>query len=260
MDTAPIVDTAFVRDVDAQHDQTNGGAHHTLSHAERPRQSNCDRDHFCAPRLHFGPYRLLPTQRLLLDHDKPVVLGSRALDILIVLVERAGELVTRDQLLARVWPNTTVVEGNLVVQIGALRRALRDGKAGNRYIVTVPGRGYCFVASVTKEDGILPGRSDGPFPRHSSGSMLGSNAYRGINTPTEIHAWPHRFVAVRHHPNIDDALRALAHKGLAHPTVDGKMWLIDLAQIDGETDLRNMVSCALTAYANGSPKLSRRSA
>jgi DNA-binding winged helix-turn-helix (wHTH) protein len=88
----------------------------------------------------------------LLDGDKPVRLGSRALEILIALVERPGELVGKDELMARVWPSTIVVEGNLTVHVAALRRALGDGHGGNRYLVNIPGRGYRFVASVTLAD------------------------------------------------------------------------------------------------------------
>jgi DNA-binding winged helix-turn-helix (wHTH) protein len=70
----------------------------------------------------FGPYRLFPAQRLLVEGDKPVRLGSRALDMLIALVEHPGEVVGRDELMARVWPNTHVDESNLKFQISALRR------------------------------------------------------------------------------------------------------------------------------------------
>ena len=96
----------------------------------------------------FGPFRLLPTQFLLLEGDKPVPLGSRALEILIVLLERPGELVSKQELMARVWPNLFVEPANLTVHISALRRALRDGQDGNRFIINIPGRGYSFVASV----------------------------------------------------------------------------------------------------------------
>ena len=96
----------------------------------------------------FGPFRLFPRQQVLLEGEKPLRLGSRALEILKVLVERAGTLVTKDDLAARVWPNTFVEEGNLRVHIAALRRALGDGQAGRQYVVTVPGRGYRFVAPV----------------------------------------------------------------------------------------------------------------
>ena len=97
----------------------------------------------------FGPFRLLPAQFLLLEGDKPVPLGSRAMHMLIVLLERPGELVTRQELMARVWPNLFVEPANLTVHISALRRRLRDGRDGNRFIINVPGRGYCFVAPVT---------------------------------------------------------------------------------------------------------------
>jgi DNA-binding winged helix-turn-helix (wHTH) protein len=96
----------------------------------------------------FGPFRLLPAQFLLLEGDKPVPLGSRALEILIVLLERAGEVVAKQELMARVWPNLFVEPANLTVHVSALRRALRDGRDGNRFIINIPGRGYCFVASV----------------------------------------------------------------------------------------------------------------
>ena len=96
----------------------------------------------------FGPFRLLPTQFLLLEGDKPVPLGSRALEILIVLLERPGELISKQELMARVWPNVFVEPANLTVHISALRRMLRDGRDGNRFIINIPGRGYSFVAPV----------------------------------------------------------------------------------------------------------------
>src|SRR4051812_34772773 len=89
------------------------------------------------PRVTFGPFQLLPTQQQLLDGDAPVTIGSRALQILIALVEHAGDLVSKEDLVARVWPNTFVEEGNLRVHIAALRRALRDGEAGSRYVITI---------------------------------------------------------------------------------------------------------------------------
>jgi DNA-binding winged helix-turn-helix (wHTH) protein len=100
----------------------------------------------------FGSFALSPRRRLLLDRGQPVRIGSRALELLIVLTERAGELVTKEELTARLWPATTVVEANLTVQTAALRRALRDGRDGNRYIVNEPGRGYRFVAPVITAD------------------------------------------------------------------------------------------------------------
>ena len=104
----------------------------------------------------FGPFRLLAEQRLLLEGDRPVRLGSRAFDILAALVERAGEILGKDELMARVWPQTFVEESNLKIQVSALRRALGDGQDGHRFVVTVPGRGYNFVAPVSHEDPSRP--------------------------------------------------------------------------------------------------------
>jgi predicted ATPase/DNA-binding winged helix-turn-helix (wHTH) protein len=101
----------------------------------------------------FGPFRLLPARQLLLEGDRPVRLGSRALDLLATLVERAGDLVTKDELIARVWPGLHVEEGNLRVHVAAVRRALGDGQAGSRYLANVPGRGYRFVAPVVLTEG-----------------------------------------------------------------------------------------------------------
>ena len=98
--------------------------------------------------ISFGPFRLLPAQRLLLEADKPLRIGSRALEVLIALVERAGEVVSKEELIARAWPNTFVAEGNLRVNIAALRRLLGDGQAGNHYVANISGRGYRFIAPV----------------------------------------------------------------------------------------------------------------
>jgi predicted ATPase/DNA-binding winged helix-turn-helix (wHTH) protein len=106
--------------------------------------------------ISFGPFRLLPSQRLLLDGETPVRLGSRALELLIALVERPGELVGKEELIARVWSGTHVVEGNLKFQVAALRRALGDGRDGRRYLETSPGQGYRFVAAVTVENEAIP--------------------------------------------------------------------------------------------------------
>ena len=97
----------------------------------------------------FGPFRLFAAERQLKKGDEALQLGGRALDTLIALVERAGEVVTQRELIARVWPNVTVEEANLRVHIASLRKALGDGREGIRYIVTVPGRGYSFVSPAT---------------------------------------------------------------------------------------------------------------
>jgi predicted ATPase/DNA-binding winged helix-turn-helix (wHTH) protein len=108
-------------------------------------------DHLTAPArsVAFGPFRLFAVERLLLKDGVALPVSSRALDILMLLVERAGEVVGKKDLIARAWPNLTVDESSLRVHIAGLRKALGDGRAGARYVTNVPGRGYCFVAPVT---------------------------------------------------------------------------------------------------------------
>ncbi|AKU97883.1 transcriptional regulator [Labilithrix luteola] len=81
---------------------------------------------------------------------QPVKIGSRALDVLVILTERAGEIVTKEELIAKVWPDTAVEESGIRVHVAALRKALGDGAGGARYVTNVPGRGYSFVAPVER--------------------------------------------------------------------------------------------------------------
>ena len=99
----------------------------------------------------FGDFRLLPDRQALLHAGQPVRIGSRALDILALLVQRAGELVTRAELEAYVWPDTFVHESNLKVHVSALRKVLGAASGGPSGILNVPGRGYRFTLAVTVE-------------------------------------------------------------------------------------------------------------
>ncbi|WP_248803828.1 ATP-binding protein [Pseudomonas sp. MWU13-2100] len=101
--------------------------------------------------VHFGPYRIYPGQRLVMEGDQPLRLGRRAMDILLILLEHAGNVVSKQQLIARVWPRSVVEDTNLRVHMAALRKALGDGQAGQRYIITVAQRGYSFVAPFSLE-------------------------------------------------------------------------------------------------------------
>jgi predicted ATPase/DNA-binding winged helix-turn-helix (wHTH) protein len=98
--------------------------------------------------LSFGTFRLVPSRQQLFDGDQPLRIGSRALGLLQVLVENAGDVVTKDKLIEAVWPGIWVDEANLRANIGALRKILGDGRGGRRYIQNVPGRGYRFVEPV----------------------------------------------------------------------------------------------------------------
>ncbi|SFJ66112.1 Transcriptional regulatory protein, C terminal [Sphingomonas sp. NFR04] len=96
----------------------------------------------------FGPFVLKPGRQLLLKHGVPVKIGARALDILTVLAERPGEVVSKRELRARTWPDTFVGDGNLKVHVASLRKVLGEVVEAPSYIATVTGRGYRFIADV----------------------------------------------------------------------------------------------------------------
>ncbi|MHC8350122.1 ATP-binding protein [Pseudomonas sp. RT4P38] len=114
--------------------------------------------------IQFGPYRIYPGQRLVLEADQPLRLGRRAMDILLILLEHAGNVVSKQQLIAGVWPKSVVEDINLRVHMAALRKALGDGQAGQRYIVTVAQRGYSFVAPFSLESIEQYPKTQGPEP------------------------------------------------------------------------------------------------
>jgi DNA-binding winged helix-turn-helix (wHTH) protein len=98
-----------------------------------------------AAMLEFGRFRVLLRQRQLIADGVPIELGTRAFDLLLILVEADGSVVTKEDLLSRVWPGIVVSEENLKVQVSALRKALGDGRD---LIRTEFGRGYRFTAAV----------------------------------------------------------------------------------------------------------------
>ena len=96
-------------------------------------------------KLKFGPFELSSGERVLQRDGAMLPLGSRALDILIYLAERPGEVIAKKELIDHVWSDVIVEEGSLRVHVAAIRKALGDGKFGNRYIANIQGRGYSFV-------------------------------------------------------------------------------------------------------------------
>ncbi len=109
----------------------------------------------------FGPFRLEPSERLLLRDGHVVSLTPKAFDLLVYLVEHQGRLVEKSTLMAALWPDTIVEEANLAFQVSALRKALEDGGNGESVIQTVPTKGYRFLSPVTKT---TAGRSTWPSP------------------------------------------------------------------------------------------------
>src|ERR1700730_13660358 len=101
-------------------------------------------------RLRFGPFEVNVADRSLKKANEVIPLGGRAYDILIALLENAGEVVGKVELIARAWPDVTVEEGSLRVHLSAVRKALGDGQFGNKYIASIQGHGYRFIAPVTR--------------------------------------------------------------------------------------------------------------
>ncbi len=189
----------------------------------------------------FGPFRLFAKSRLLEKDGAPHHLGGRALDILICLAERAGEVVDKRELIKRVWADVNVDEGSLRFHITTLRKALDDkalGTAGegSRYVINVPGRGYCFAAPLLRA---APSESRAGLPAASPRSlptplakMIGrDDAVEKISAELA----QHRFVTIVGPGGIGKTSVALAvaHRELA--AFDDQVCFVDFGAL---TDVR----------------------
>ena len=135
----------------------------------------------------FGPFRLQVDRRRLLRDGEPVALSPKALETLLALVEHRDRVLTKDELLQRIWGDTVVEEGGLTRNISVLRKALGESPDDHRYIVTVPGRGYRFVADAAVV-GELAEDEPAPVPESVPGDAASAPAGA---------AWPWRRVAAR---------------------------------------------------------------
>jgi predicted ATPase/DNA-binding winged helix-turn-helix (wHTH) protein len=199
--------------------------------------------------LTFGPFRLRPVQRLLQEGERPVRLGSRALDILFALVERAGELVGKNELIARVWPDTEVEEATLRVHVAALRKVLGDGKGDVRYVQNVTGRGYIFVAPVTRLNEERPTlaihaaaaerRQNLPAPLKR---MIGRSELVGVLVARLLRR---RFVTIVGPGGIGKTTVALATAGKLSASYGHSACFVDLASIVDPLRLPIAVASAL---------------
>jgi DNA-binding winged helix-turn-helix (wHTH) protein/TolB-like protein len=148
------------------------------------------------PACAFGDFVFVPKERLLLRDGVPVPLTAKAFDLLAVLVQRRGHLVSKDELFEEVWPNTTVQETNLTVNISALRKALGGGSNGSEFIQTVPGHGYRFVAPVLARHA-MPGEPAGNNSAAAPKPELVANAGSGKSFDAIKHrGWARIVVAV----------------------------------------------------------------
>jgi TolB-like protein/DNA-binding winged helix-turn-helix (wHTH) protein/Tfp pilus assembly protein PilF len=139
----------------------------------------------------FGLFRIDPAERVLLSGNSRIPLTPKACDTLLVLVENAGHIVEKDEILKRVWPDTFVEEGTLAQNVSTLRKALGEGPTGATYIETIPKRGYCFVAAVSQTTEEDPPRETqvpgGPSPATAA---LPISQISVPTQPATIHAEP----------------------------------------------------------------------
>ena len=206
----------------------------------------------------FGPFQLIPAQRILLGDGKPLRLGSRALDILIALVERAGETVHKDDLIARTWPDTVVDEGALRVHVAALRKALGDGRSGKRYIANDPGRGYTFVAPLTRES-----LSQNPaWPAEANiANNLPVRLTRTIGrdhivTSLATQLTQRRFVTIVGPGGIGKTTVAIAVAEMAQPSYPDGIWFVGLASLADPELVPSTINAVLGISLSGASPLS----
>src|SRR3954471_12349910 len=188
----------------------------------------------------FGPFRLLAARHELLAQGVPVAIGQRALDVLLALVRRHGELVTKDELMSEVWPGMVVEENNLAVHISALRKILGQTGDGKSYLQTVAGRGYRFVASVTYEElsrtaepapsAAAPTAPDGVA--HNLPQLLTSLIGRGEElVMLKERLKSHRLVTLTGAGGVGKTRLAIETGLQALPSYPDGAWLVDLAPI-----------------------------
>lgn len=180
--------------------------------------------------LAFGPFELRPAERLLTRDGMPVPLGGRTLDILIALVSRPNEVVSKRALMADVWPDVQVEEGSLRFHIAGLRKVLEHGKDGARYIATVAGRGYCFVAPVlrTAKAGSVtaPVFTGSTFLPVSPARMVGrEDSTRAIAAELAVS----RFVTIVGPGGVGKTTVAVAVAHTLLPMFDGALLFVDFS-------------------------------
>ena len=195
--------------------------------------------------VEFGMFRLDVAGRLLQRNGVTVKLGSRALDLLIALVERAGDVVSPRELIARAWSGLVVDEANVRVNIASLRKCLGEGKDGARYIVNVPGRGYSFVAPVSRMES-SPGEPDatrslhpraaGESPRSVPGQSLPGRPTRLIGRDASVSALVelstrHRFVSIIGPGGMGKTTVAISVAHTLLDAFDGAVYYVDLASV-----------------------------
>jgi predicted ATPase/DNA-binding winged helix-turn-helix (wHTH) protein len=194
--------------------------------------------------LQFGPFELSSRERVLRREGVALPLGSRALDILIYLAERPGEVIAKQELIDHVWSDVTVEEGSLRVHVAAIRKVLGDGQFGNRYIANIKGRGYSFVGTVVPLASSTESRND-KFPHQGRLSvrplmMIGRETVVG-DVSDKLR--DERFVTLFGPGGIGKTTIALA-VGHAAEEFGGKVYFVDLESL---TDSRHVAGAVATS-------------
>jgi predicted ATPase/DNA-binding winged helix-turn-helix (wHTH) protein len=197
-------------------------------------------------KLSFGPFELSIGERALRRDGQMLPLGGRALDILIYLADRPGEVIAKQELMDQVWPDVTVEEGSLRVHVAAIRKALGDGQFGNRYIANIKGRGYSFVGTIvplarntesrndkSPRQGRLPVRPIMMIGRETAISEVGDKLRE------------ERFVTLLGPGGIGKTTIALAVGGAAAEEFAGKVHFIDLGSLTDPHHVAEAVATSL---------------
>src|ERR1700749_1390290 len=199
-----------------------------------------------AIRLRLGPFELNVAERSLKKASQLIPLGGRAYEILIALLQNAGEVVPKSELIARAWPDVTVEEGSLRVHLSALRKALGDGQFGNKYIASIQGHGYSFIAPVSclpaddGRSGASPGMSNLP---PALGRMVGrSNVVREIQ---DLLRTEQRLITILGAGGIGKTTVALSvgHGVLAR--FSGAVFFVDVSTVNDKEHLIGAVASAV---------------
>jgi predicted ATPase/DNA-binding winged helix-turn-helix (wHTH) protein len=195
--------------------------------------------------MRFGPFELSSKQRVLRRQGEVLSLGSRALDILIYLAGRPGEVITKQELIDHVWPDVTVEEGSIRVHVAAIRKALGDGQFGNRYIANIKGRGYSFVGNIVSrvggtESGNTRLRQQGRLPARPI-MMIGRET---VVSDISDKLREERFVTLLGPGGIGKTSIALAVGHAVAESFDGKVHFVDLESL---TDPRHVAEAIATS-------------
>ncbi|MDM0030115.1 ATP-binding protein [Variovorax saccharolyticus] len=200
----------------------------------------------------FGPFLLIPEQQLLLENQEAVHISRRAFDLLTALVQRHGQVVSKRELIAHVWPGLVVQEGNLKVNIGAIRRLLGEGSGSTRYIATVVGRGYRFIATV-RYVAHQHHQSPDPAPPSRAGNMpLPTKRIFGRESAISsiLHDLENtRLVSIVGPGGVGKTTVALAVADRAAGAFKGGAWFIDLSVLDEQSRVAEAIANAIRSSA-----------